>query len=145
MYNSKMGGIIRIGTVTVSDLTSAAVAERFIATAKVLIKRVAISIQTATVSSGGIVITPRKRPTPNSSAGQTSGSTITVPTAIAAGKVYYKDLATPITLQPGEELAFEVTTAAAGGSAAGAGWCFPCEVEEFPEVAANLTNHVASA
>lgn len=144
-YVMKQNPFMVIGTVTVSDLTSAAVAQRYIATAKVIVKRVAVSIQTATVSNVSIVITPRKRPTPNSSASQSSGSTITVPTAIAAGSVYYKDLATPLTFQPGEELAFEVTTAAGGGGAAGAGWCFPCQVEESPEVPLNLTNHVASA
>lgn len=145
MYAQKKGGFQTIGTVTVADLTSAAVNHRFIASGiKLIVRRVAIVIQTATVSSGGIVITPRKRPTPGSASGQSSGSTITVPTATPAGTVIYKDLATPLTFQPGEELAFEVTTAAAGGSAAGAGWCFPEEVEESPEQALNLTNHTAS-
>ncbi len=145
MYNAKQNSLVPIGTVTVSDLTAAAIAQRYIATMKCIVKRVAIVLQTASVSNVSIVVTPRMRPTPNSSASQTSGSTITVPTAIAAGVVYYKDLAAPLVMLPGYELAFEVTTAAGGGGAAGAGWCFPCEVEESPEVAANLSNHVASA
>ncbi len=145
MYVAKINPLVTIGTITVADLTSAAVATRYLATGKCIVKRVAIVIQTQTLSTGGIVITPRQRPVPGANTNQVSGSTITVPSVALVGSVYYKTLATPLVMLPGHELAFEVTTQAAGGGAAGAGWCFPCEVEESPENAANLTNHIASA
>lgn len=140
MYTAKLGGLIPIGTVTVQDLTSAAVGLRFIATQKLIIRRLVAVIQTATVSSGGIVVKANKRPTPNSSAGQTVSSSMTIATAKAAGQKYYANLTTPLTLDVGDELAIEVTTAAAGGGAAGAAWIFASEVEESPEQIGNVSN-----
>ena len=141
-YNYKQIGFVPI-TVTVTDLTSASSQQRFLAVSDCLLKEVAINVQTATVSTGNIVVKPKKRVVPNSDVGGTDGSTVIIPTAIAAGVGYYK--AQTLSFKKGDELCFEVTTASAGGSAAGAAWCFPSEVEESPETNANDSTLVASA
>ena len=110
---------------------------------QVEIRRVAIAISTATVSTGNIVVTVRNRPTVGSATGQSTLATLTIPTGVAAGKVYYKDVNQAI-IVPGGSIAFEVTTAAAGGSAAGAGVC-GFIAQEDPEYAPNLSSMVASA
>jgi len=108
-------------SVAPGSLTSAAViAEHACVSGQVEIRRVAIAISTATVSTGNIVVTVRNRPTLGSATNQTTVTTMTIPSGVAAGQVYYKDVNQSV-VQPGGSLAFEVTTAAAGGSSAGAG------------------------
>lgn len=143
-YCEKRGGLAGMGTQGPAVLTGAGVlAHRYMAQMALKVVRVGISISTATVSTGNIVITVKKRPTVGSASGESTIGTLTIPTSIAAGKKYYKDLS-GVHVDPGEEIAFDVTTAAAGGGAAGAGVPF-CEVEEDPEYVGNQSDMVASA
>lgn len=131
-------------SVAPGSLTSAAViAEHACIGNQVEIRRIAIAISTATVSTGNIVVTVRNRPTVGSATGQSTLATLTIPTGVAAGKVYYKDVNQSVVV-PGGSIAFEVTTAAAGGSAAGAGVCGYI-AQEDPEYAPNLSSMVVSA
>lgn len=142
MYNNKLPALKLLGTA--QSLTSAATIASYAAEAKLLVKRISFVVKTAAVSTGGIVITFYKRPTIFSTAGQASVGTLTIPNGALAGAVYYKDISA-VSLQPGESIAADVTTAAAGGSAAGDGYVLIQEAEENPDVVANLSNHVASA
>lgn len=126
------------------DLTAAAVhGKTLLPQDKMLINRIQMHVTTATVSTGNIVVAFKKYLAPGVSAGAVTLGSITIPTAIAAGKVYYKDISS-VGLEPGQEIVVEVTTAAAGGGAAGAA-VFALVGEEDPEVPANMSNMVASA
>lgn len=60
------------------------------------------------------VLTIKHRPTAGSASGETTIDTITVPTALVAGKVVYvEDLNQKV--MPGEQVVFDVTTAATAG------------------------------
>lgn len=142
MYNNKMYPIQ--AKPAAQSLTAAANVANFLIGAKCLVKRISFQVKTTVVSTGAVVITVYKRPTPGSAGGQSVLGTLSIPAAAVAPNVYYKDLA-GTSFQPGDELAFDVTTAAAGGGAAGDGYAIPEEIEESPEVAANLSNHIASA
>jgi hypothetical protein len=126
------------------DLTSAAVADlSYVIGSQVTVKRLMLVISTATVSSGNIVVAFKQYPTVGSSASAVTIGSLTIPTAIAAGKVYYKDIQ-GVVMGQGEELVCEVTTAAAGGGAAGVGY-FMVEFERDPEYVGNQSDMVASA
>ena len=107
------------------------------------IQRVAVAISTAVVSSGGVVVTIRNRPTVASATGQSTITTLTIPAGTAAGKVVYKDINEAL-IVPGGSLVFEVTTAAAGGGAAGQGVC-GFVASEDPEYKLNESSMIASA
>lgn len=144
MYDDKRQILLQTGTHAAIDLTAAAVQTfGWLAVENVRATRIGIKITTATVSSGSIVINFRRRPTFASSSGQSSLGTITVPTAIAANKVYYKDI-TPVNMTEFDQVVVEVTTAAAGGGAAGQGVAF-LVVDYDAETPANDSNMVASA
>mgnify|MGYP003347377665 FL=1 len=102
-----------------------------------------IAISTAVVSSGGVVITVKNRPTVASAAGESTITTLTVPAGTAAGKVVYKDINEAL-IVPGGSLVFEVTTAAAGGGAAGGG-IYGFVACEDPEYKLNESSMIASA
>ena len=142
MYNAKLSALHFKGSA--QSLTSAANIANFLAFAKVKVKRVAFQVTTAVVSTGGVVLNIYYRPVPGSGSTANLVASLTIPAGTAAGVVLYKDVAGQV-LQPGEELACDVATAAAGGSAAGAGYFIPEECEESPDVVLNLSNHVASA
>lgn len=142
MYANKLPALLpSTKAAAVQVLTSNANISNFIALAKVQVKRVSFVVTVATVSTGGIVLTFYKRPVAGGgvTTSQVSLGTITIPTAVAAGSVYYLDIS-GATLQPGEALECDVTTAAAGGGAAGSGYFLPQEVEEAPDTGANYTN-----
>lgn len=85
------------------------------------------------------VITFRKRPTVASSVGQSSLGTITIPVGTAIGTVVYKDIS-PVNMQPGDEIAPDVTTAATAGTG------IPAFVlNERTDTAANQSHMLASA
>jgi hypothetical protein len=88
-------------------------------------------------------VTVRARPVVGSAAGQVTLGTLSIPGGTAAGKVVYKDL-NQQAIQPGGSLVFEVTTAAAGGGAAGAGLC-GFIAQEDPEYPVNESSMIASA
>lgn len=124
-------------------LTSAAVlTDNFVAMEKVEVKQVGFLITTATVSSGNIVVAVKKRVTAGSASGESTVGTLTIPGGVAAGKIYYKKI-TPVKLDLGEQIVFEVTTAAAGGGAAGAGYSL-VDYDQCPEQPADNTDMVLS-
>lgn len=132
------------GSVAEQALTSTAViAEWVCGTGRFQVKRIGFVVTTATVSSGNIVLEVNHRPTALSSSSEVQKDTLTIPGGVAAGTVYYTEV-TPFALGPGESISLEVTTAAAGGGAAGKGFfCF--EVDEDPEYKSNESEMVASA
>lgn len=142
MYTEKLK--VAFDSTTAVVLTSAAVIKKFTFARPMILRKVAFAISTATVSSGGIVITAKKYPLIGSSANAVTLGTITIPGGTAAGLVYYKDMASAAKLVVGDELVFEVTTAAAGGGAAGAGTCL-FDADDNPETSANNSDMVASA
>jgi hypothetical protein len=125
-------------------LTSTGVKSEFACVGeRMAIQRVAIAISTAVVSSGGVVITVKNRPTIASATGEATITTLTVPAGTAAGKVVYKDINEAL-IVPGGSLVFEVTTAAAGGGAAGGG-IYGFVASEDPEYKLNESSMIASA
>jgi hypothetical protein len=144
MYLDKIGGLCPIGTLGAAVMTGTGVlAHRYVALMPIKVKRIMLKITAATVSSGNIVVAVKKRPTIGSASGEVAIGTITIPTAVAANAIYYKDV-TGVVCAQGDEICFDVTTAAAGGGAAGT--ALPMiEAEEDPEVPANNSNMVASA
>lgn len=110
---------------------------------RVAIQRVAVVVSTAVVSSGGVVVTVKNRPTVGSATSEATITTLTIPAGTAAGKVVYKAINEAL-IAPGGSLAFDVTTAAAGGGAAGAIVCGFIASED-PEVPANESSMIASA
>lgn len=141
MYTFKKNGIFDSDTLQV--LTSAAVIKKFVFSRPALVRQVAFDLQVATVSTGSIVITVKKYPATGSSASASTVGTITIPAGTAAGVQYYKAVSA-VKFAPGQQLVFEVTTAAAGGGAAGSGICV-FDAEESPEVVGNDSLMVASA
>jgi hypothetical protein len=129
--------------VSAQSLTSVGVKQQFLCPRPANLVFVGFAISTATVSSGNIVVTVKKRNGVGVSAGEAVLTTITIPTGVAAGKVYGKYI-DPSLLQVGEVIAFEVTTAAAGGGAAGAGYSI-VQVNYSPEELANNSDFVQSA
>lgn len=100
-------------------------------------------VTTATVSTGTIVVQMLYRPVYGSSSGQVVVATVNIPTGVAVDKIYYKDL-TPYNIAAGNEIAFNVSTAAAGGGAAGG--CILQFLADFsPEAAVNQSKFVLSS
>lgn len=148
MYQYKFDGFFSIKKAanksTNVDLTAAAVADlSHVCKSHCIVRRLLMPVLVATVSTGNIVVTFRKRPTPGSAVGQSDLGTLTIPTAAVVGKTYYKDIQ-GVEFQPGDELICEVTTAAAGGGAAGQGLGL-FVAEEDPETASNESHMIASA
>lgn len=147
MYNNQFG----IGklvpalaaSVAPGSLASAAViSEHACIGERVAIQRVAVAVSTAVVSTGAVVVTVRNRPTVGSASGQSTITTLSIPAGTAAGKVVYKDINEAL-IAPGGSIVFEVTTAAAGGGAAGAGVCGYVASED-PEFKLNESSMIAS-
>ncbi len=84
-----------------------------------------------------------KRPTANSDTGRGDGDVgaITKTAANVQGKTFYKVPSALVTVQAGEEIVVEVTTA--NGDAVG--FSAAVKLRERPEARASLTNAVASA
>lgn len=127
---------------SIIDLTAAAVADlSYVCVESCQVMEVSLIITTAIVSSGAVVVTVRKRPTPGSSAGQSTVAVLTTGLTDAVGKVRYK-LPSPVSFSVGQEMIYEVTTASAGGGAAGqavGGFV----AYESPELPANNSNMLA--
>lgn len=144
MYANKLGGMV--SAPAAGSLTAAANIHKFMALAKVQVKRYAFVVTTAVVSTGNVVLAIYKRKSPGQAAGQVQVGTISIPNGAAVGDVYYEDFSDAgnlvASLQPGESIECDVSTAAAGGGAAGQGIFVPEEIEESPEIVANLSNHI---
>lgn len=129
--------------VSLQALDSAAVINRYLVAQQQEVSRLAFAISTSVVSTGDVVVTFKRRPTLGSSSGEVSLGTLTMPNGAAAGKIYYKDI-DPVVCAEGEEIICEVTTAAAGMSAAGNGQGYVVSNED-PEESANNSDLVESA
>lgn len=144
MFDARLACRYQIGAGATTSLSSAAVdTKSLLYTEGGEVRRLEVYLTTATVSTGNIVVKFYYRPTKGSSSAQVTLGTLTIPTAIAADKVYYKDI-TPYLLPSQSEVAFEVTTAAAGGGAAGA-CIWDVIVNYSAETEANVSKMVASA
>lgn len=124
-------------------LTSAAVVQSFTVAEQCQVSQLLFAVSNAIVSSGSVVVTFKRRPTLNSSSGEVSIGSLTLPAGTAAGKVYYK-VVSPVVCAAGEQIVIEVTTAAAGMGAAGNGQGF-FNAQQDPETNANNSDMVASA
>ncbi len=134
MYSNR-GSILQGPLGTALDLTTTA-SNEYLVNEPAQVEEIGIIIKTATVSSGGIVVTVTARPTVGSATGAVTIGTITIPTAIAAGKLYTNKV-TPVSVSPGYSINVAVTTAAAGVGAAGNGYFVP-KMSFSSETDANL-------
>lgn len=145
-YVTKQNNIVSIGAgiakVTTGTGDAAPVYRVF---TQIRVTRIMASVTTAIVNGlVAAIVTVYRRPTPGSTSGQVAIGTLTFPTGTALGKVLYKDIV-ETNLFPGEELAFNVSTAGTdSGSAAGA-FVGSFEANDDPDTPANQSNMVASA
>lgn len=149
MYSEKLAGLSNLGTPGPAVVTATGVlAHRYCAAQGLKVFRVQFVVTTSVVSTGAVTIVVKKRPLVGSATGEVALATLIVPAASVAGDVIYKDVsansASGNHFDPGQELAFDVTVAAAGGGAAGAGIGL-VECEEDPEFAGNQARMIASA
>jgi hypothetical protein len=141
MYSNRMP-LLGAPLGSAQSLGSATNIAKFSTFEKMDLLEIAFQVTTATVSTGNIVVTVYDRTSPGVSSGQVTIGTLTIPTAVAAGTVYYKGL--EYSVAPGHSVEFDVTTASAGGGAAGAGYCgFKSSVSSEDE--RNVSTFVASA
>jgi len=108
------------------------------------VKRLAFQLETAVVgTSTAPVVEFNRRPTIASASGEILLGNLTIPNGATIGQVYYKDIE-PVTFEVGDELSFEHTVQAAGGTVAGDGYYF-VQCVASPENPVNEANMVASA
>lgn len=112
-------------------------------TRRITIKRIYAIITTAIVSSADVVVKFDRRILTNSDTGRGDGDigVLNIPTTTAIGKVVYKDV--NVSLAPGDQIVPQVTTAAAGGGAAGDAY-YGFDYIDEPEQATNQTDMVLS-
>lgn len=112
MYDARQPRMTMIGAGTAKDTSSTGVfAYTYNLVEAGRVWRLLVKTTTAIVSTGGVVITFRRRPTYGSSSGQTVLGTVTVPGSAAANAVYYNDI-TPVNLSAGDQIVADCTTAA---------------------------------
>lgn len=148
MYTEEQGAVssrwVTDGSTDIDALTGTGVHTSSILVLRpVTIRRVYAAITTATVSSADIVVAVKKRGTFGSTSGETTIATLNIPTAKAAGVVMYKSF-DAVNCAAGDQIVFEVTTAAAGGGAAG-NCIYGAEMNDDPEVPANSSDLTASS
>lgn len=144
MYTEKTQSKLQVGAGAADDLSATGVhSYSFVFLSQVTVKRLLALISTAVVSSGNVVVNFKKYVAYGSSAGEVSLGTLLIPGGTAKDKVFYKEI-DEVTFHPGDQLIFEVTTAAAGGSAAG-GAVYDVEAFDDPEYAPDQSKMVASA
>lgn len=142
MYTFKFQSLAP-STLSAQSLTSAADVLTYHVASQCQLVRAMAKVTTAVVSSGAVVVQVVRRPVNGSATGESVLATITIPAGTAQGKVVYKDVAAGTGVEAGNELIFRVSTAAAGGGAAGA-MLGLVEAIEDPEVPLNQTNMLAS-
>src|SRR6185312_2113779 len=119
MYTTKLSGIVPnvVGPVS---LASAAEVQAFMVGSKQKVLRLLAQVTTAVVSTGAVQVDCYARPTHGSTSGQVLLGSLLIPAGSAAGAKLYKDISVATAVLAGQEVAFTVSTAAAGGGAAGA-------------------------
>lgn len=146
MYTIKKRPVRDLGTPAVTSLTSAAdSAFSYVVQAPMDVDRLLAVVSTAVVSTGAVVLTFYRCPTLDSggAGARVSLGTLSIPAATAVGKVVYKDIS-PTLVVPGDQIIVKVTTAAAGGGAAGNAF-HDVQFSDSPDAPGNLSNMLASA
>lgn len=143
MYSELIGHLAIPSGASTESLGSAAVIKRHVIMLGCKVRKFMFYVSTATVSSGNIVVALKKRSAYGVTSGEVTLDTLVIPTGVAAGTIYYANLDSA-DLLPGNELVVEVTTAAAGGGAAGAGFS-GVDLYHGPEEAVNVSAMVLSA
>lgn len=141
MYTIKKRAVQNYVAANAQDLSSAAIHTTFKAVCSQMdVTRLCALVTVAVVSTGPVVVKFWQRVTFASVTNQVLLGTLSIPGGTAAGKVVYKDIS-PTLIYPGQEISYEVTTAAtASGSAV-----YDVEFSDSPEAAANQANMIASA
>jgi hypothetical protein len=119
-YSSSRGSILFSSTgPTEASLTGATVkAVQCAGSRRFTLTRLSVVISDAVTSSGSVVLTAFRWKTPDNGGGDAvTIGTVTLASDAAAGSVWVREFSTDI--QPGEAIAVTVSTAAAGGGAAG--------------------------
>lgn len=110
---------------------------------RIHVMRLCFYVTATVVSDVAVQVEFNRRPTYNSATGEELIGTLIIPSGTAAGQVVYKDI--PLTvLEVGDELSFEHTVQASGGSAAGAGF-YAFVAELAPETPMSEDNMIESA
>lgn len=144
MYTIKKRAVFNYVAANSDSLTAAAVHTTFKSVCSQMdVTALFALVTTAVVSTGAVAVSFWRRPVFGSTAGQVLLGTLSIPAGTAAGKVLYKEIS-PTQVNPGEQISYEVTTAAAGGGAAGAA-LFDLELSDSPEAHGNQLNMIASA
>lgn len=143
MLDFKNPSVIPVGAGAAQALTGAGVhTYSVVLSENARITRLYAKLTVAVVSTGGVLVTFRRRPAFGSATGQTALGTLTIPAGTAADKVVYKDI-TPVNCNIGDQLVFDVVTAAAGGGAAGSA-LYGYEADRDPETVGNQSNLLQS-
>lgn len=140
MYTEEQLGLANFHAVAADadDLSGAAVHTTFVPVmAQMKVKRLEVLVSVVTV--GAATIAFKRRPTFASATGEVTMGSVVVPAATAAGKVVYKDI-TPVVCFPGDQIVYEITSAATSGSAH-----YGVAGELDPEQPANQSDMIASA
>jgi hypothetical protein len=143
MAYGELVGSLALPSSSALSLASASVVQTNVVGVGMRVRRFGFQIKTATVSNVDIVVKLKQYPIASSSANAVTLATLTIPTGIAAGAIYYKELDS-VKIVPGNGLVVEVTTAAGGGGAAGDGYAF-IEGYHHPEDPRNVSVMVLSA
>lgn len=135
-----------VGTVAVDVLTATGVhTYSQLIQERTAVSRLLLTVTTLVAADTTLaVVTYKRRPTFGSSSGEVTLGTITVPDATAVGKVLFKNI-DEAELNAGEELVFEVTTAAVDGGGATGGALYGVTQQEAPEDPRNVSDMIASA
>lgn len=141
MYTEEQNGLANFHAVAADadDLSGAAVHTTFVpvmAQMKVKVLEVLVSV----VTVGACTIAFKRRPLFGSTSGEVTMGSVIVPAATAAGKVVYKKLASPVTCFPGDQIVYEITSAATSGNAH-----YGVTAELDPEEPSNQSDMIASA
>src|SRR5258708_3619321 len=112
MYGLRRGAKIGVGGGSAKDLAATGVfAYTWNFLEPATIKQLAVKATTAMVSTGGIVVTFRRRPAYGSSAGQSVLGTVTVAKTSVVDLVYVNNI-TPVNIAAGDQIVADCTTAA---------------------------------
>ena len=139
MYVEKRLGLLQIGAGAADDLSGTGVhSYSYLVSSQCELKRLLAHV--TTVLNGAATVVAKRRP---GGLGVTSGEevvgTLVLPDASSVGQVLYLDV-TPVELEVGDELVFEVTSSATSGGAA-----YDIELSDDPEDPRENADMVQSA
>jgi hypothetical protein len=138
-YDQQKADIILLPPTSLADAAFVAGSRSYPATPQMV--RSLWATITAAVATAACVVTYTYRPTPGSATGQITLGTLTLPLAAAAGKFFYKNLATAQKIMPGGEIVVSFS----GGSGAGGLAAVGMTTDPSWDSPSNNVNAVASA